>query len=155
YRADGSQQPGWPVDVHHPLAKKKNRVMTTPLVADLNQDGVPEVTTGSNETVGGGDGAGSIFVIDGRGNKAPGGPYLPNWPVVVGSLHLFPTVAEGIGASPVGGDFDGDGVIDVVAQGNGSPPLIVKSDPGKQSGFANPPNNLPVKSDGTRGVEPT
>jgi len=46
-------------------------------------------------------------------------------------------------------------VPEVVLQGNGSPPLIAKSDPGKQIGFADPPNRLPNREDGSKGIEPT
>jgi hypothetical protein len=152
---DGTPLDGWPVVVHAPKAAKYNRIMSTPTVTDFNKDGIPDLATGSNETLGGGDGAGPGFIIDGRGNKAPGGPYLPNWPVTMTSLHLFPTVGEGLGASPAAGDFDGDGVPEVVLQGNGSPPLIAKADPGKQIGFADPPNRLPLREDGSHGIEPT
>ncbi len=152
---DATPLDGWPVLVHAPKAAKYNRIMSTPTVTDFNKDGIPDVATGSNETLGGGDGAGPGFIIDGRGNKTPGGPYLPNWPLAMTSLHLFPTVGEGLGASPASGDFDGDGVPEVVLQGNGSPPLIAKADPGPQINFADPPNRLPVREDGSKGVEPT
>lgn len=152
---DGTPLDGWPVRVHAPKAAKYNRIMSTPTVTDFNRDGIPDLATGSNETLGGGDGAGPGFILDGRGNKTPGGPYLQNWPVAMTSLHLFPTVGEGLGASPAAADFDGDGVPEVVLQGNGSPPLIAKADPGKQAGFADPPNRLPVREDGAKGIEPT
>ncbi len=155
FHGDGTPLDGWPVLVHAPKAAKYNRIMSTPTVTDFNKDGIPDLATGSNETLGGGDGAGPGFMIDGRGNKTPGGPYLPNWPISMTSLHLFPTVGEGLGASPASADFDGDGVPEVVLQGNGSPPLVAKADPGKQVGFADPPNRLPVREDGSRGVEPT
>jgi MYXO-CTERM domain-containing protein len=121
--------------------------MSTPTVADLNGDGIPEIMTGSNQQVGGGGSAGQVFAVDGRGNAAPGGPYLPNWPFTVTSLKLFPVVAEGIVSSQAVADFDGDGRPDVLVQGNGSRPLVVKADPGVQVKLDDPPNRLPVRKD--------
>ncbi len=161
FHTDGSMVDGWPVRVHFSRKvgnttlepDKANRIMTTPSVADLNKDGYPEIITGSNEEFGGGGNTGPVFAVDGRGTKAPS-PYLPNWPILRPSIHLFPVVGEGINASPTVADFDGDGVADTVIQGNGSPPIVLKSDPGTQNQFEDPPNQLPVRSDG-KGFEAT
>jgi MYXO-CTERM domain-containing protein len=124
-----------------------SRIMSTPTVADLNGDGIPEIISGTNQQVGGGGSAGPVFAVDGRGNAAPGGPYLPNWPFVLTSLKLFPVVAEGIVASQAVADFDGDGRPDVLVQGNGSRPLVVPTDPGPQARLEDPPNRLPRRVD--------
>jgi MYXO-CTERM domain-containing protein len=124
-----------------------SRIMSTPTVADLNGDGIPEIMSGSNQQVGGGGSAGQVFAVDGRGNNAPGGPYLPNWPFTITSLKLFPVVAEGIVSSLAAADFDGDGQTDLLAQGNGARPLVVKSDPGVQVKLDDPPNRLPLRVD--------
>ena len=58
------------------------------------------------------------------------------------SIHLFPVVAEGITSSQAAADFDGDGVDEIGVLGNGSPPLVVKADPGVQNGFDDPPNQV-------------
>jgi hypothetical protein len=159
FHADGTPLAGFPVLLHSPRTDKQNRIFTTPAVADFNGDGIPDLASGSNEEIGGGGGSGPAFVVDGRGNNAPGGPYLPNWPVTLVSLHLFPVVAEGIDSSPVIADVDGDNKPDVLFQGNGAPPYLLSADPGKQTGFSDPPNKLPVVTaeDGTvtRGFDPT
>jgi hypothetical protein len=153
YKADGSSLAGFPVRIHHPAAEQADRTITTPAIGDLNGDGIPDIVVGSNETVGGGDNAGPMFAIDGRGMAAPGGtPYLPNWPITRTSVKLFPVVAKGLNASPAIADFDGDGKPDVVIQGNLAPPLVVKADPGKQASFtADPPNQLPGWKDPATG----
>src|SRR5262249_51728985 len=50
FHADGTALAGWPVAVHIDRASKRNRIMSTPLVTDMNRDGVPDIATGSNET---------------------------------------------------------------------------------------------------------
>jgi MYXO-CTERM domain-containing protein len=144
FRADGKEAEGFPVQVHAQAANKRNRIMTTPTVADFNGDGIPDIAVGSNEQLADGQGAGPVFVVDGRGTKAAPATYLPNWPVALNSLKLFPLVAEGVPASQVAVDLDGDGVPELIAQGNGARPLALRADPGTQSGLAEPPNRLPV-----------
>lgn len=149
FKGDGTSVPGWPVRVHTSSAAKIDRIMSTPTVTDLNGDGVLDVVTGSNETVGGGDGAGPVFAIDGRGTLTPNpqvdGPYLKNWPWVRASIHILPVVASGITASQFAADLDGDGVEEIGVMGNISPPIVVKADPGVQANVnLDPPNQVPA-----------
>lgn len=149
FKLDATVLDGFPVALvaKGNVSSGPSRIMSTPTVADLNGDGIPEIMSGSNQQVGGGGAAGQVFAVDGRGNAAPGGPYLPNWPFTVTSLKLFPVVAEGIVASQAVADFDGDGRPDVLVQGNGSRPLVVKADPGAQVKLEDPPNRLPPRLD--------
>jgi hypothetical protein len=82
--------------------------------------------------------------VDGRGARAPGGPYLPRWPVTVPSLHLRPLVGEGLAGGPAAADFDGDGRPEALFQGNGASPLLVPSDPGLPSAAGDLARTLPV-----------
>jgi MYXO-CTERM domain-containing protein len=149
-RSDGLPLAGFPVEVHSPTALRRDRIMSTPAVADLNGDGVPDLVLGSNEESS--EGVGLVFAVDGRGTKAPEGPYLRNWPLMVPSVNVLPVVAEGIAASPVVTDLDRDGQPDVLLQGNGSTPLVVRQDPGPQTPREAPPRRLPVVRDDA-GVE--
>ena len=162
YNVDGSMVDGWPVHVTTgPTADEYSRILSTPAVGDFNGDGLPEVLVGSNERIGGdGGNAGYFFLIDGRGNKAGASPFMPNWPVAMTSLGLFPLIAEGVGNSPVIADIDGDGQLDAIMHGNGSAPLILPMDPGPQNRTATPPNAYPTRIDEftgepTRGLQPT
>jgi hypothetical protein len=146
FKLDGSEIDGFPVLLHSTKTMKYNRIISTPAVSDFNGDGVPDLLSGSNETVGGGGNAGPVFMVDGHGTKAVNGPYLPDWPVTITSLSLIPVIAEGVGPSPAAGDFDGDGRPDAIVQGTGGF-FVLQADPGVQSGFGDPPNTLPITTD--------
>ncbi len=149
FHADGTPVPGWPVNVHYTgslsPAPETNRILTTPAVGDFNGDGIPDLLVGSNERLGNGGQSGAVYIIDGRGNNAPS-LTLPNWPVTMTSLMLFPLVAEGVPNSGVIGTFDGK--LAAVMHGNATLPLIMPADPGAQ-GMLNvtPPNAIPQRPD--------
>jgi MYXO-CTERM domain-containing protein len=149
FHADGTSVAGWPVEVHYTgsLAEEpqRNRILSTPAVADFNGDGIPELLVGSNERLGGGGQAGGIYLLDGRGTKAPQ-LALPHWPVGITSLDIFPLVAEGVPNAGVIGRF-GD-TLSGVMHGNATLPLILPLDPGAQTALGEtPPNALPNRPD--------
>ncbi|MFO0546821.1 MAG: FG-GAP-like repeat-containing protein [Polyangiaceae bacterium] len=148
FHSDGTLVSGYPVTVLYdgkfggdpPAA---NRVFTTPAVADFNGDGIPDLVVGSNQLIGEGGNSGAVYLLDGRGTNAPS-LVMPNWPITMTSLNLFPLVAEGITNSPVIGTFDG--TLAGVAHGNASAPLILPFDPGEQKKLnAYPPNLIPQR----------
>jgi MYXO-CTERM domain-containing protein len=149
FHADGSEVAGWPVEVHYtgPLVDEpqRARILSTPAVGDFNGDGFPDLLVGSNERLGGGGQAGGIYLLDGRGTKAPK-ITLPNWPLAITSLELFPLVAEGVPNAGVIGRF-GD-TLSGVMHGNATLPLILPLDPGVQTSLGEtPPNALPNRPD--------
>ncbi len=152
YDAGGAMLDGWPVTLHWkgskvwPNEARINRIMTTPAVGDFNGDGTPDLLVGSNERLGEGGQAGAVYLVDGRGNKAPNGAVMPNWPVTMTSFELFPLVAEGVPNSPAIARFDG--TLAAVTHGNATLPMILPVDPGPQSQLSEtPPNAMPEHDD--------
>lgn len=161
---DGNDVDGWPVEVTYEgdlsPAPERARVFTTPAVGDFNDDGFPELLVGSNERLGSGGNSGAAYLLDGRGTNAPQ-KSLPNWPVTMTSLQLFPLVAEGVTNAGVIGRLQGD-VLAAIQHGNASLPLIMPADPGPQPQLnETPPNVFPQRPDPSvpgqtrRGVDPS
>jgi MYXO-CTERM domain-containing protein len=133
WKGDGKEVAGFPVlvqDVTIPDppaggdTRQRQRIMTTPAAGDLNGDNVPDFVLGTNENY---SGHGRVYAVDGRGNGAPGGAFLPGFPIDLVSTRFLPVVAQGVPISPALGDIDGDKVPEILISGLASVPRIFNS----------------------------
>jgi len=132
WRPDGSPVPGWPVATDTPnSARHPNgadtyardyKVATTPTLVDIDGDGRPDVVVALQDTAFGSSGSpvyGYISAFDERGNKRPGGPLLPHFPLTVNAA------AQGYGTAQ---DFITEGVQTPVSyDSSGGPQLVANA----------------------------
>ncbi len=129
FREDGAVQSGFPVRIvaeelwAEPENAVPSRIMTTPAVGDVNDDGLLDIAFGSNE-IGDSPNSGAIHLIHGDGNDHDGGPNHVGWPIDHVSLNLFPLVGRGITTPVALADVDDDGVPELAVAGNGSRMLV-------------------------------
>ncbi|MCB9780553.1 MAG: VCBS repeat-containing protein [Alphaproteobacteria bacterium] len=115
WHADGTRVDGWPVCACWPGADAGTRIISSPGLGDVDGDGVLDVAIGTQETLS--STTGPIYVISGRGNADPDGPFLEGWPESVFGAYTqaLPYVGEGVPASPALADVDGDGQLELTA----------------------------------------
>jgi hypothetical protein len=145
WRPDGTPVPGWPVEVKLPpsqLAGSSNyirdaKLIFSPSVGDVLGTGRQQVFVPSFECLGG---RSWIYGIWPDGNRHPGGPFLPGWPVGLSTLagcydQSIDFVQEG--ASPASiADFDGSGHLRVVTAGVTGVPLALNGDGSQFKGLS-------------------
>ncbi|MCB9557039.1 MAG: VCBS repeat-containing protein [Deltaproteobacteria bacterium] len=128
WRADGSTQTGFPVELVDPTGnnegkKRKTRIVSSPAIGDINGDGMLDIVIGSNETIGS---SGPLHAVHGDGNAHAGGPFLEGWPVRVFSISSLPFIGEGLPNSPALVDVNGDGLPEIAISGVGTAPTLIR-----------------------------
>lgn len=110
-RADGSDQPGFPVLLVFPGYEGRGaRIVSSPAVTDLDGDGRDDVVVGTNETLDGSHAA--LYAVSGDGES------LAGWPDLQFSLFsdILPVVGEGFPGAVAVTEL-GDGTRALVAHG--------------------------------------
>lgn len=143
----------WDLVGGQPRGSRGTKIVASPALGDIDGDGFLEIVQGTNEEYVRGEDAnvqlsffagvaglapvnGRLYAIDHAGSLSPrvagnpAGPYLPGWPVKIAlfSEDLLPTVAHGVTQGAVLGDVDGDGIDEVVVQGNNGPVYVLRGD---------------------------
>jgi Subtilase family/FG-GAP-like repeat len=139
WRGDGSRVPGWPVTARDEGAgDDRAKILSSPAIGDLDGDGSPDVVEGTAEVYGSTPATtGRVYAFSARGRL------LPGWPIQPGGLAAdsIPLAGEGVSASPVLADVDGDGRDEVAISAFSGQPQLFRGDgsemygPGTSSHF--------------------
>jgi len=129
WRADGTPQPGWPVETQNPSTTqppgftyaRDYKVATTQAIADVDGDGVPDVVVALQDTsfptASAATGVrGYLTAFHGQGNLTPGGALISGYPVMI------PAAAQGYGTAQ---DFITEGVQTPVVMNLATGPVAV------------------------------
>jgi hypothetical protein len=123
WKGDGTLLPGWPAlarDLSEPTPLGA-RIVSSPALGDLDNDGSLDVAVGTNE----------IYGYTGRAYAfRSNGTLLPGWPVQVPSAYpdVLPLVGEGVPSSPALADVDGDGTLEVAIAAVVGPGILYRFD---------------------------
>ncbi len=141
FRADGSTQPGFPIEViapqlwMDPSSAQPSRIVTPAAVGDADGDGMVDIAVGSNE-VGDDSNSGAVHLYHGDGNLHDGGPEHDNWPITIASINFYPFIGEGITSPIAMADVNGDDKPDIAAAGQAGSIFIWDGiQPPRDSGF--------------------
>ena len=141
WQPNGDPTPGWPVEVKLPDSIKSTipansyihdpKLMMAPAVGDVLGTGTDQVFLPGFDCD---DAANKTFAygIQSDGNNNPGGPYLPGWPIKMGSIggcysQSIDFVQEGANAASIG-DFDNSGQLRIAITPVAGSPVIVNGD---------------------------
>jgi len=92
--------------------RRRDRIVATPAVGDIDGDGFPEIASGSSEVYGaaGVENEATAYVIEGRTGEIKAG-----WPRSLFGLtvNVLPVVGRGVVANPMLADLDFDGKLEI------------------------------------------
>jgi hypothetical protein len=133
-----------------PGAYRGSKIMTSPAIGDLDDDGSLDIVVGTNEAYDEepnfaltsltaqlisqsgliSPGNSRVYAIQKDGSAHATSAFLPGWPVAVGHFmpELLPNVGEGVNASPALADVDGDGTLEVGVFSAAGPGYMLRSD---------------------------
>ncbi len=148
-----NDQVTWNLVGGQPRGSRGTKIVGSPAVGDIDGDGFLEIVQGTNEEYVRGESGnvkltlfaslvglapinGRVYAVDHQGSLSPrvagnpAGPYLPGWPVKIAIFtdDLLPTVGHGVSQGAALGDLDGDGIDEVVVQGNNGPVYVLRGD---------------------------
>ncbi|MEO6028931.1 MAG: S8 family serine peptidase [Candidatus Binatia bacterium] len=191
----GVPRPGFPLQMvdptrvaaidpvtHHvtplPGAYRGDKIMSSPGVGDIDDDGSLDIVVGTNEcydeplnvSLSSGTAAAvgqllaaagqsscnsRVYAVQKDGATHPGSPFLAGWPVKIAffTAEILPNVGEGINASPALADVDGDGTLEVGVFSAAGPAYLLKAD--GTSFYGSDPNGYKVMAtDGGSSTSP-
>jgi hypothetical protein len=117
WRGDGKPLAGFPVVVEDKRTGQRSKIVSSPVIGDIDGDGRPEIVFGDNGVR---QGLAAAYAIHADGNLHRGGPFLAGWdPVEVPLLRdvLLPTLATGVQMTPALVDVNRDRDMEVVLYG--------------------------------------
>ena len=117
WRGDGKPLAGFPVAVEDKRTGQRSKIVSSPVVGDIDGDGRPEIVFGDNGVR---QGLAAAYAIHADGNLHRGGPFLAGWdPAEVPLLRdvLLPTLATGVQMTPALVDANHDGDMEVILYG--------------------------------------
>ncbi len=166
----GVPRPGFPVQmvdatrvasinpVNHqvtplPGAFRGEKIMNSPGIGDIDDDGALDIVVGTNEcydeplnvslTSGTAAALGQllaaagqsscnsrVYAVEKDGLNHPGGPFHAGWPVKIAffTAEILPNVGEGINASPALADVDGNGTLEIGVFAAAGPAYLLNAD---------------------------
>lgn len=144
WRHNGARQPGWPVLVRDPkYPDRADRIVSMPAVGDINNDGMMDLVTGTNETFGapGAENESRAYALHGDGHNHEGGAFHSGWPIKLYGLqdNVLPVVGRGTPNNPILADLDYDGTLEIAVEAISSTGNIYNHDGSEYRKLKNQP----------------